>query len=511
MQLGERIMSDLKDFNWTGFWNDVDYAFESYIGKPVTDKDIKDAEAELGYILPTAYIELLKNHNGGVVNKNCFINDDDDCVYITGIYGIDRHKKYSLLGEMGNEFWISKVKYPPIGIVVADTISGGHDMIFLDYRECGPTGEPKVVRVDQECDYSITPLADNFGDFIKNLYFSIEDITDEEFQSLSDAEKVKLINEQEDLDVDRAMELLTNIGIDNLSPILLSTLGRMYNNNGRPEEAIELFDRIDEAHRDWSWYYRCGYAHASLACGKSYESEHVQKALQLIETAMKMTKEDHLDKQLGWCCEVVKYLLTQIKPKEYKADYPVIFETIENFSDKKNSKDTTERKDIEDVNEYEEVNYPTYDEVHWVFNKHTYNREEFSKEYNTVVEKYVDEDQTDNGDILDEPEILVTYEAWIESTDQLFDNERVTDEELLEDDKEDGMWQVEIMAHLVADNGTYFTREELLFKLHNLMANKELGDHVFFEGIEYEGHECEGYGLIDNEDGIPVFYTCCGS
>ena len=504
-------MSDLKDFNWTGFWNDVDYAFESYIGKPVTDKDIKAAEADLGYTLPAAYIELLKNHNGGVVKKNCFINDDDDCVYIIGIYGIDRDKKYSLLGEMGNEFWISKVKYPPIGVVVADTISGGHDMIFLDYRECGPTGEPKVVRVDQECDYSMTPLADNFGDFIKNLYISIEEITDEEFQSLSDAEKVKLLNEQEDLDIDRAMELLTNIGIDNLSPILLSTLGRMYNNNGRPEEAIELFNRIDEAHRDWSWYYRCGYAHASLACGESYESEHVQKALQLIETAMKMTKQDHLDKQLGWCCEVVKYLLTQIKPKEYKTDYPVIFETIENFYDKKNSKDTTERKDIEDVNEYGEVNYPTYDEVHWVFNKHTYNREEFSKEYNKVVEKYVDEDQADDDDRLEEPEILVTYEAWIESVDQLFNNERVTDEELLEDDKEDGMWQVEIMAHLVADNGTYFTREELLFKLHNLMANKELGDHVFFEGIEYEGHECEGYGLIDNEDGIPVFYTCCGS
>ena len=504
-------MSNLKDFNWTGFWKDTDYAFESYIGREVTDEDIKNAEAELGYTLPTAYIELLKNHNGGVVNKNCFINDDDDCVYITGIYGIDRDKKYSLLGEMGNEFWISKVKYPPIGIVVADTISGGHDMIFLDYRECGPTGEPKVVRVDQEGDYSITLLADNFGDFIKNLYISIEEITDEEFQSLSDAEKVKLLNEQEDLDIDRAMELLTNIGIDNLSPILLSTLGRMYNNNGRPEEAIELFNRIDEAHRDWSWYYRCGYAHASLACGESYESEHVQKALQLIETAMKMTKQDHLDKQLGWCCEVVKYLLTQIKPKEYKTDYPVIFETIENFYDKKNSKDTTERKDIEDVNEYGEVNYPTYDEVHWVFNKHTYNREEFSKEYNKVVEKYVDEDQADDDDRLEEPEILVTYEAWIESVDQLFNNERVTDEELLEDDKEDGMWQVEIMAHLVADNGTYFTREELLFKLHNLMANKELGDHVFFEGIEYEGHECEGYGLIDNEDGIPVFYTCCGS
>ena len=504
-------MSNLKDFNWTGFWKDTDYAFESYIGRDVTDEDIKNAEAELGYILPTAYIELLKNHNGGVVNKNCFINDDDDCVYITGIYGIDRDKKYSLLGEMGNEFWISKVKYPPIGIVVADTISGGHDMIFLDYRECGPTGEPKVVRVDQEGDYSITPLADNFGDFIKNLYFNIEEITDEEFQELSDTEKVKLLNEQESIDFKRAMELLTNIGIDNLSPILLSALGRMYNNNGRAAEAIDLFERIDEAHRDWSWYYRCGYAYGMLGYGKSYKSEHVQKALQLIETGIKMTKEAHLDKQLGWCCEVVKYHLFKIKPKEYKEDYPVIFEAVKSVFGKKDKTKTTESKDIEEVDECKEDSYLTFDEVHWVFNKHTYSREEFLKEYNKVVEKYVDEDQTNNDDLLAEPEILVTYEAWIESVDQLFDNERVADEELLEDDKEDGMWQVEIMAHLVADNGTYFTREELLFKLHNLMANKELGDHVFFEGIEYEGHECEGYGLIDNEDGIPVFYTCCGS
>ena len=508
-------MSHLKDFDWTGFWNDVDYAFESYIGKPVTDDDIKNAESELGYTLPAAYIELLKNHNGGVVKKNCFIDDDDDCVYVTGIYGIDKDKKYSLLGEMGNKFWISKVKYPPIGVVVADTISGGHDMIFLDYRECGPTGEPKVVRIDQEGDYSITLLADNFGDFIKGLYISIEDITDEEFQELSDAEKVKFLNGQEDIDIKRAMELLNNIGIDNLSSILLSTLGRMYNNNGRAAEAIDLFNRIDEAHRDWSWYYRCGYAHATLGCGECYESEHVQKALQLIEIGIKMTKEAHLDKQLGWCCEVVKYQLFKIKPKEYKEDYPVIFETIKNLFDKKNSKITTEGKATTegkvtgDINECEEDNYPTYDVVHWVFNKQTYNREEFTKEYNENVKKYVDDEADD--DRLEEPEILVTYEAWIESEDQLFDNEHVTDEELLEEDKEDGMWQVEIMAHLVADNGTYFTREELLFKLHNLMANKELGDHVFFEGIEYEGHECEGYGLIDNEDGIPVFFIVCGS
>ena len=407
-------MSNLKDFDWSGFWNDVDYAFESYIGKPVTDKDIKDAETELGYTLPAAYIELLNNHNGGVLNKNCFINNDGECVYVTGIYGIDRDKKNSIFGEFGNEFWISKWEYPPIGVVVADTISGGHDMIFLDYRECGPTGEPKVVQVDQEGDYSITLLADSFGDFIKQLYISIEDITDEEFQALSDEDKVKLINEQEDLDIDRAMELLTNIGIDNLSPILLSTLGRMYNNNDRPEEAIELFERIDKL-------------------------------------------------------------------------------------------------DAEQL-EISEDNYPSYSAVHWVFNKKSYSKENFSKEFNQILEEYAEYGAKESAlALLEEPEILVTYEAWIESENQLYHNERLNDEELLEEEKEDNMWQVEIMAYIIADNGKYFTGEELTFKLQNLMANKELGDHVFYEGIEYEGHECEGHGLIDNEDGIPVFYVCGGS
>lgn len=402
-------MSNLKDFDWTRFWNDVDYAFESYIGKPVTDKDIKAAEANLGYTLPAAYIELLKHHNGGVLNKNCFINNDGECVYVTGIYGIDRDKKNSIFGEFGNEFWISKWKYPPIGVVVADTISGGHDMIFLDYRECGPTGEPKVVRVDQEGDYSITLLADSFGDFIKQLYISIEDITDEEFQALSDEDKVKLINEQEDLDIDRAMELLTNIGIDNLPPILLSTLGRIYNNNDRVAEAVELFERINKL-------------------------------------------------------------------------------------------------DAEQL-EISEDNYPSYSAVHWVFNKKLYSKENFSKEFNQILEEYAEYGAKESAlALLEEPEILVTYEAWIESENQLHNNERLNDEELLEEEKEDNMWQVEIMAHITADNGKYFTGEELTFKLQNLMANKELGDHVFYEGIEYEGH-----GLIDNEDGIPVFYVCCGS
>ena len=110
----------------------------------------------------------IKNHNGGTPFATIFSNDKA-AVCITGIYGIDREKMYSLCGELGNELWLNEWGYPDIGVAVADTISGGHHMVFLDYRECGKDGEPKVVFVDQEDDYSIHPLADTFEEFIKGL------------------------------------------------------------------------------------------------------------------------------------------------------------------------------------------------------------------------------------------------------------------------------------------------------------------------------------------------------
>ena len=42
-------------------------------------------------------------------------------------------------------------------------------MIALDYRECGPQGEPCVVYVDQSYDYKIIKLANCFEDFIRGL------------------------------------------------------------------------------------------------------------------------------------------------------------------------------------------------------------------------------------------------------------------------------------------------------------------------------------------------------
>jgi hypothetical protein len=42
-------------------------------------------------------------------------------------------------------------------------------MIFLDYSDCGPEGEPCVVHIDQESDYEISYLADDFASFVRGL------------------------------------------------------------------------------------------------------------------------------------------------------------------------------------------------------------------------------------------------------------------------------------------------------------------------------------------------------
>ena len=73
--------------------------------------------------------------------------------------------------------------YPAIGIAICDCPSAGHDEIFLDYRACGPQGEPKVVHVDQEDDYCITPLADTFEEFIRGL------VNDSEFDFEEDEDE----------------------------------------------------------------------------------------------------------------------------------------------------------------------------------------------------------------------------------------------------------------------------------------------------------------------------------
>lgn len=156
------------------FWDDNEYSLKQYVGEFPNDELIKSVEEELGYKLPATYIELMKTHNGGTPFNTYFptkeaIGSASNHVVISGIYGIGREKPYSLCGAMGSKFMMDEWGYPSVGIYICDCPSAGHDMVALDYRKCGKNGEPQVVHVDQESDYKITFLAENFESFVKGL------------------------------------------------------------------------------------------------------------------------------------------------------------------------------------------------------------------------------------------------------------------------------------------------------------------------------------------------------
>lgn len=178
-------------FDLTNFWDDNWYALKEYVSEPPSDELIASVEEELGYKLPAAYIWLMKQHNGGIPVNTCYPCDEptswaDDHVAITGIFGIGREKSCSLCGELGSQFMIDEWEYPAIGVAICDCPSAGHDMIFLDYRACGPQGEPAVVHVDQENDYKITHLADSFEEFVRGLEHESLYDPDEDAENLED-------------------------------------------------------------------------------------------------------------------------------------------------------------------------------------------------------------------------------------------------------------------------------------------------------------------------------------
>ncbi|RTQ44907.1 SMI1/KNR4 family protein [Hymenobacter gummosus] len=161
------------DFDAQDFWDDSPHAAQ-LTEPPPTDELIQSIEAELGYRLPAFYVALMRVRNGGMPRRTCFPTTQptswaDDHVAITSISGIGRRQTLSLGGAQGSQFMLDEWGYPAIGVVVGDCPSAGHDVIMLDYRACGPQGEPAVVHVDQECDYKITFLAPDFESFVRGL------------------------------------------------------------------------------------------------------------------------------------------------------------------------------------------------------------------------------------------------------------------------------------------------------------------------------------------------------
>jgi hypothetical protein len=149
------------------FWSDI---IDNHTGPPLTETMVLATEAALGYKLPAAYLQLLRERNGGYPRHFCFPTSAptswaNDHIQISTLFGIGHR-----WGVENSRKIISVWGYPPIGVVIADTPSGCHDAIMLDYSECGPKGEPRVVLVEpKEVSSEVMVLAPNFAAFISGL------------------------------------------------------------------------------------------------------------------------------------------------------------------------------------------------------------------------------------------------------------------------------------------------------------------------------------------------------
>ena len=174
------------------FWEESDYATENFVGSKLSAQLIQETEEKFGYKLPSSYIALLETQNGGEPFYKYLPVEawDGDHLELSAFFPLGAEKPYALSGKSGHDFWVKEWGYPERGLIIAETPAGPHALIMLDYSACGPTGEPCVIRVDQESEFEILVLAKDFESFIAALIDEEEDeddfIEDDEDDDIDD-------------------------------------------------------------------------------------------------------------------------------------------------------------------------------------------------------------------------------------------------------------------------------------------------------------------------------------
>ena len=140
--------------------------------------------------------------------------------------------------------------------------------------------------------------------------------------------------------------------------------------------------------------------------------------------------------------------------------------------------------------------------VYWEFS----NQEYVSNDTFTMdIINYIEDNKVNwnpKGIAINSRKVCIIYEAFITGLEQLQSNEAVLDISCLDEECcIDGLFQTDIKAYLTADNGKYFTNVELLRKIHNQLAYKDLGNNEFLEGLEY----------IETDGGTSIYRLMTGS
>lgn len=157
------------DFDFENFWDNSNELSNEFVGKPLTNEMVENAEKILGYSLPNSYIELLKNQNGGATRRLWFSYKEhslDKKLCLKNICGIDKFVRYSLFDSSLRE-----------GCIVPFSIIDNKTAIAFDYENCA-NNNPYIVLVTINKNDNINsigtfnseiPLVVNFEEFIKSL------------------------------------------------------------------------------------------------------------------------------------------------------------------------------------------------------------------------------------------------------------------------------------------------------------------------------------------------------
>lgn len=155
---------------------------------------------------------------------------------------------------------------------------------------------------------------------------------------------------------------------------------------------------------------------------------------------------------------------------------------------------------------YQPIETPNLlDNVAWAFNNQYYGSLmtfwEDIKAYNTSIENDL-EDFAPFATIFGSTKVKLMYDAYIKSEKDLLENEILLNPDTLSSPEANGMFFAQILTELVSEDREYFGALNLLLHIHNSLFNKELGDHIFFEGFLLESYQ---------DDGTPIIYLRLGS
>ena len=147
----------------------------------------------------------------------------------------------------------------------------------------------------------------------------------ERFLSFSEEAQLQTIKDLNDIGQEEMIiEVLTAVGIENLSVPLLGELGRAYNNNDKPEEAIKVLNSIDEEYRDAVWHYRCACSYGFIASNnnEAYTSDNMQHMLSLVDNGIRLAVSENRNNIKGYFFELIDMCYMQIDFERCESDYP---------------------------------------------------------------------------------------------------------------------------------------------------------------------------------------------